>query len=57
MLLQRTDGSVNQAYLARTDKIYNGDRTKWLKLAYGMKALALNHFSRKSSYKPADVIS
>ena len=45
VLLQRTDGSVNQAYLARTDKIYNGDRTKWLKLAYGMKALALNHFS------------
>ena len=57
VLLQRTDGSVNQAYLARTDKIYNGDRTKWLKLAYGMKALALNHFSRKSSYKPADVIA
>ena len=57
VLLQRTDGSVNQAYLARTDKIYNGDRTKWLKLAYGMKALSLNHFSRKSSYKPADVIA
>ena len=55
--LQRTDGAVDQAYLARTDKIYNGDRTKWLKLAYGMKALCLNHFSRKASYKPADVIA
>jgi len=57
VLLQRTDGAVDQAYLARTDKMYNGDRTKWLKLAYGMKALHLNHYSRKASYKPADVIA
>jgi hypothetical protein len=56
-LLQRTDGAVDQGYLGRTDKIYNGDRTKWLKLAYGMKAMALNHFTNKSSYKPADVIA
>jgi len=55
--LKRTDGAVDQTYLARTDKIYNGDRTKWLKLAYGMLALNLNHYSRKSSYKPADVIT
>lgn len=55
--LKRTDGAVNQAYLARTDKIYGGDRTKWLKLAYGMLALNLNHYSRKASYKPADVIA
>lgn len=55
--LQKSDGAVDQAYLARTDKIYNGDRTKWLKLAYGMKALALNHFSNKAAYKPADVIA
>ncbi len=57
VLLQRTDGAVDQAYLARTDKMYNGDRTKWLKLAYGMLALNLNHYSRKGSYKPADVIA
>jgi len=55
-LLQRSDGAVAPAYLAVGDKIYNGDRTKWLKLAYGMKALALNHFSNKSTYAPADVI-
>ena len=55
-LLQRADGAVDQAYLAVGDKIYNGDRTKWLKLAYGMKALALNHFSNKGTYAPADVI-
>ena len=51
--LQRVDGAVDPIYLGRTDKIYNGDRTKWLKLAYGMLALNLNHFSNKASYKPA----
>ncbi len=56
-LLQRTDGAVDAAYLGRTDKIYNGDRTKWLKFAYGMMATQLNHFSNKSTYKPADVIA
>ena len=56
-LLQRTDGAVDQAYLARGDKIYNGDRAKWLKLAYGLKALRLNHFSNKVSYDPAAVIA
>lgn len=57
VLLKRTDGAVDQTYLARTDKLYNGDRTKWLKLAYGMLALNLNHFTRKGNYKPADVIA
>lgn len=56
-LLQRTDGAVDAAYLGRTDKIYNGDRTKWLKFAYGLRALHLNHYSNKSSYKPSDVIA
>ena len=55
--LQRTDGAVDQTYLARTDKIYGGDRTKWLKLAYGLRALNLNHFSNKASYNPAAVIA
>jgi Starch-binding associating with outer membrane len=55
-LLKRTDGAVDQAYLARTDKIYNGDRNKWLKLAYGMLALNLNHYSNKSTYRPDSVI-
>lgn len=55
--LERNDGAVDPAYLGRTDRIYGGDRTKWLKLAYGMLALNLNHFSNKSSYKPQDVIA
>ncbi len=57
VLLQRTDGAVNQAYLAKGDHMYSGDRTKWLKLAYGLRALSLNHFSNKSTYDPAAVIA
>lgn len=55
--LKRTDGAVDAAYLGRTDKIYNGDRTKWLKFANGLLARNLNHYSNKSTYKPADVIA
>lgn len=57
VLLGRTDGAVNAAYLGRTDLIYNGDRTKWLKFAWGLKALYLNHFTSKASYNPAAVIT
>jgi hypothetical protein len=57
-LLQRTDGAVDATYMARGDRqFYNGDRAKWLKLAYAMLAANLNHYSNKSSYKPADVIA
>ena len=55
-LLQRTDGAVDQAYLAKTDKMYNGDRAKWLKFAYGLLAINLNHYSNKASYNPDSVI-
>jgi hypothetical protein len=56
-LLQRSDGAVDAGYLAVGDKMYNGDRGKWLKLAYGLKALALNHYSNKATYTPAEVIA
>jgi len=56
-LLQRNDGAVDKAYLARGDRIYGGDRNKWLKFAYGMLARNLSHYSNKASYKPADVIA
>jgi hypothetical protein len=56
-LLQRTDGAVDQSYLGAGDHMYKGDRTKWLKLAYGMRALYLNHFTNKSTYDPAAVIA
>lgn len=56
-LLQRNDGAVDVGYLARGDKMYDGDRTKWLKLAYGFLALNLNHYSNKAAYDPAAVIA
>lgn len=56
--LARTDGAVNTAYLAKTDIIYKGNRAAWTKFAYGLKAMALNHFSNKTGiYKPDDVIA
>jgi hypothetical protein len=56
VLLQMTTGAVDQPYLARGDRIYGGDRTKWLKFAYGLLALHLNHYSNKSTYAPDEVI-
>ncbi len=57
VLLARTDGAVDQAYLARGDRLYGGDRAKWTKYAHGLKALNLNHYSAKASYNPAAVIA
>jgi len=55
--LKHTDGKVDANYWKSGDKIYAGDRTKWLKLAYGLKAMALNHFSNKSTYSASKVIA
>jgi len=57
VLLQKTDGAVDAGYLAKGDRVYNGDRLKWLKFAYGLRALSLNHYSNKSTYDPAAVIA
>jgi hypothetical protein len=58
VLLKRTDGAVDQAFLAKGDKVYGGDRTKWMKYAYGLLALHRNHYSNKSPavYTPQQVI-
>jgi hypothetical protein len=55
--LERTDGFSSPAYLAVGDKMYNGDRAKWIKFAYGMLAINLNHFSNKTSYSPDEIIA
>ena len=55
--LSRTDGAVDAGYLAKGDKIYNGDRTKWLKFAHGLKAINLSHYTNKAGYDPAAVIA
>jgi len=56
--LNRVDGAVNQAYIGSNDVFYGGDRVKWLKLAWGLKAMAMNHLSNKGAlYKPVDIIT
>ena len=55
--LKRTDGIVDATTWRSFDKVYTGDRTKWLKAAYALKAMALNHYSNKSTYSPAAVMA
>ncbi|MGF7215559.1 hypothetical protein GGR92_001699 [Spirosoma lacussanchae] len=56
--LNRADGAVSQAALARGDVLYKGDRLKWKKFAYGLLAINAHHLSKKASlYKPDQVIA
>ncbi len=54
--LQRTDGNISASYVAVGDKVFNGSTTRWLQFAWGLKAMALNQFSNKSTYDPDAVI-
>src|SRR5688572_12413827 len=56
-LLARTGGNVNPAYVAVGDRMFNGDAARWTKFAWGLKAMALNQLSNKSTYDAAAVIS
>src|SRR5207237_7602093 len=55
--LTEGEGAVDAGYLAKGDHIYNGNRVKWLRFAWGMKALVLNHFSNKATYQPDAVMA
>jgi hypothetical protein len=55
--LKRSDGAVDPVYLGKGDYLYKGDRSKWLKFAYGLLAIDHNHYSNKSSYDPKLVIA
>ncbi len=55
--LERTDGAVSQAYMAKGDLMFKGDRAKWIKFAYGILAINAHHLSNKASYDPDKVIS
>ncbi|MCH4155197.1 MAG: SusD/RagB family nutrient-binding outer membrane lipoprotein [Muribaculaceae bacterium] len=50
--------SASATPLSSGDTWNGGDQTKWLKMAYLLKARALNHLSKKSSlYDPAAIIN
>jgi hypothetical protein len=55
--LQRSDGRVSTTYTAVGDKLFNADRTRWIKYTHGLRAKVLNHFTNKASYRPLDVIA
>jgi len=56
--LNRADGAVSKEYIGANDPFYGGDRLKWLKLAYGLKAISLNQLSNKAAlYKPDEIIA
>jgi hypothetical protein len=55
--LARTDGRVSPQYTMVGDKLFNADRTRWIKYTHGLRARVLNHFTNKASYRPADVIA
>jgi hypothetical protein len=54
--LARTDGNISQTYTAGGDKMYGGDRSKWVKFAYGVLARNLNNQINKATYDPNKVI-
>jgi hypothetical protein len=54
--LSRTDGNISAAYIQVGDRMFNGDATRWRKFAWGLKGMALNQFTNKTSYNPTAVI-
>jgi Starch-binding associating with outer membrane len=54
--LKRTDGKVSQNILQRVDRVYSGDRAKWIKFVYGMRARQYQRLSNKPNYDPDLVI-
>ncbi|MGF7037696.1 SusD/RagB family nutrient-binding outer membrane lipoprotein [Mucilaginibacter lappiensis] len=52
--LTKTDATIK--LLATSDLIYVGDRTKWLKMAYALKARLLNKISKTSTYDATAVL-
>ena len=54
--LNRIDGSVNSTSMARGDRVYNGDRSKWIKFVYGLRARHWQHMTNKTNYNADSVI-
>jgi hypothetical protein len=56
--LNRGDGSTSSVFAGKGDQIFAGDRVKWKRFAYGLKALSMSHLSNKTAlYNPDGIIS
>lgn len=53
--LAKTTATIKLA--ATSDLIHAGDRAKWLKTAYALKARQLNKISKKAAYNPTNVLA
>lgn len=54
--LQRTDGGVNQVSMGRGDRVYNGDRSRWIKFVYGLRARSWHRLTNKPTYNADSVL-
>ncbi|MFC5410284.1 SusD/RagB family nutrient-binding outer membrane lipoprotein [Larkinella bovis] len=54
--LAKTDSKLKLSDAAANDLIHKGNVATWTKTAYALKARMLNKVSKKSTYKPADVL-
>lgn len=54
--LRRTDGAVNSVAMARGDQVYGGDRSKWIKFVYGIRARRWQHLTNKPDYNADSVM-
>lgn len=56
--LNREDGAVSAGYMAVGDPVYNGNREKWKRFAYGLLAYNRGNLTNKTSlYDPEYVVS
>lgn len=53
--LQKTQGPASIS-LAKGDYLFQGDVSKWIKFAYGIKARHLNHLSKTDKYNPEAIL-
>ncbi len=54
--LSKSSDGVGSSLFKRFDLMYKGDRTKWMKFAYGILAVNAHNLSKKASYNPDSVI-
>lgn len=55
-LLNRGDGKTSAAFAAKGDQMYAGNRLRWKRFAFGLKAINMSQLHNKSALYNADAI-